>query len=112
MCAFSFTTGSVLLLRLSRMCSLAGFLFYSTLGFTSPPASTSGGARSHVSLIRCRGALAVLIPPRLRWSEWMLCVFANTPGTARNGVEGHAVLSMQVEAKHFLSPLPTAVVPV
>lgn len=86
-CGFSFATRSVLLLRLSRMRSLAGFLFYSTFGFTFPPASTSGVAQSHVSLIRCRGALAKLIPPRFGSSEWMLRVFAYTPGTVRNGVE-------------------------
>lgn len=105
---FPFTTGSVLLLRLSRMRSLAGFLFYSTFGFTFPPASTSGVAQSHGSLIRCRGALAKLIPPRFGPSEWMLHVCAGTPGTVRNGVKcrGSCRVVEASRAKAFSLPTP------
>lgn len=82
-CGFSFATRSVLLLRLSRMRSLAGFLFYSTFGFTFPPASTSGVAQSHVSLIRCRGALAKLIPPRFGFVRVDVACLCLHPGDSQ-----------------------------
>lgn len=51
---------------------LAGFLFIERLVSLFRLLSTSGMARSHVSLIRCRGASVKLKPPRFDSSMWML----------------------------------------